>query len=152
MGQEILVSFRRARPRGVLKERLATQLIRDAQALERAQARDAIAPVCVLGLAGSEPVTGDELTNAARDHSSLYRGPVRGSDPLGGATRYTQWEVSERSCLTDARGKTTRLDYDERDRLRTTSHPARGEERLTDNDAARLATRTDRRGVITSFE
>lgn len=45
------------RPAGVLQERLSPQLVGDAQALQRSEAGDALAPVRVFGLARRAPVT-----------------------------------------------------------------------------------------------
>ena len=68
VGEEILTPVSGVRPGGVLQERLAPQLLGDAQALPRSEARDALAPVRVLGLARRAPVAGDELANTACDH------------------------------------------------------------------------------------
>ena len=69
--EEILTPVRRARPGRVLEERLASQLVGDAQALQRSEARDALAPVRILGLAYRAPVAGHELANTACDHDPL---------------------------------------------------------------------------------
>ena len=71
VGEEILAPVSGARPVGVLQERLAPQLFGDAQALQRSEAGDALAPVRVLGLAHRAPVAGDELANAAGDHNPI---------------------------------------------------------------------------------
>ena len=69
--ERILTPVRRMWPAGLLQERLLTQLLGDAKALERPEARDTLAPVLVFGLPRRRPVTGDELANTARNHKSI---------------------------------------------------------------------------------
>ncbi len=71
VGEEIVTPVGGVRPRGVLQQRLAPQLLSDAQALPRSEARDALAPVRVLGLTRGAPVAGDELPNTACDHDFI---------------------------------------------------------------------------------
>lgn len=68
VGEEILTPIGGARPGRVLQERLAPQLLGDAQALQGAEASDPFAPVRVLRIARRGPVAGDELANTACDH------------------------------------------------------------------------------------
>lgn len=68
VGEQILTPIIRVGPGGVPQERLAAQLFGDAQALHGSEARDALAPVRVLGLARRAPVAGDERPNSACNH------------------------------------------------------------------------------------
>ena len=76
VGEEILTPVVGVRPGGIPQERLAPQFLGDAQALQRSQAGDALAPVQVLGLARRGPVAGDEFANAACDHSFIVPCPM----------------------------------------------------------------------------
>ncbi len=71
VGEEILAAVGGVRPGRVLQQRLASQLVGDAQSLPRSEARDALAPVRVLGLARCAPVPGNEFPNPACDHSVI---------------------------------------------------------------------------------
>ena len=88
VGEKILTPVGGVRPCGVLQERLAPQLLGNAQALQGSEARDALAPVRVLGLAQSTPVAGDELANAACDHDLIVpRAPALPHDRARASTR-----------------------------------------------------------------
>ena len=54
--EEILPAVVGPRPAGVLRDHLPAQFVADAQPFQRPQARDALSPVRVLGLAYGAPV------------------------------------------------------------------------------------------------
>src|SRR5262245_30805932 len=68
---QILTSEAGIWPVGILKERLPPKLLGHAHSFQRAEAADALGPIAVLAFADRRPVSGYELPNAARDHSSI---------------------------------------------------------------------------------
>ena len=75
MGEEILVPVRGVGPGRVLHASLAPQVVGDAQSLQRAEPRDPLAPVVVLGVARLGPAAGDELLDAALNHEGILSRP-----------------------------------------------------------------------------
>ena len=69
--EDILTPIRGMWPTRVLQEHLLSQFPRDAKTLERPKARNALAPVLVLGLPRRRPITGDEFANTACNHKSI---------------------------------------------------------------------------------
>ena len=68
---EILTPIVGMRPAGMLREHLTPQLLGNAERLDRSEARDALAPVGVLGLTRRAPISRDELANPSRNHQLI---------------------------------------------------------------------------------
>ena len=68
---EILAPVVGLRPAGMLRKRLAPQLLGDAERLDWSEACDSLAPVIVLGLTRRAPISGDEVANPSRNHESI---------------------------------------------------------------------------------
>ena len=68
---EVVAPERSAGPGGILQEGLPAKFLGDAEALERTETGDAITPVKGLVIARGLPIPGDELVNAARDHTTI---------------------------------------------------------------------------------
>lgn len=56
------------RPVWMLQLRLTSELLGDAECLDRSQARDTLSPVGVFGLAHRGPIPGDEVANPVSNH------------------------------------------------------------------------------------
>lgn len=69
---EVLASILGTGPAGTLRDRLAPQLLGDAERLEEAQALDTGAPVLVLGPARPAPIPRHKISNPSRDHALIY--------------------------------------------------------------------------------
>ena len=73
--QEIRVSVGGAGPGRVLRKNLPPQLVGDAQPLEWAETRDALAPIGVLARARGTPISVRKIANRASDHDGIVDRP-----------------------------------------------------------------------------
>ncbi len=85
--EDILAPIRGKWPTRVLQDHLLPQFLGDAKALLRSKARNALAPVLILGLPRRRPFTGDEFTNTAYNHKSILSHRLVWSQALEASSR-----------------------------------------------------------------
>ncbi len=71
MRLEIETSILGTGPSGIQRERLAPQLLGDAERLHGSEALDALPPILVLRSTHPVPIAGHVLANPSRDHDSI---------------------------------------------------------------------------------